>query len=321
MAKHGKQWRPPDLHVKHKLQGWVVWGVSIIRMELHMPKELLALCKWCLYVGASSPLEVLQNIPSSHIDAHKPIIRLPSQKGSSLTAFQACKSLPRRSWVKIKKHLLYEGDLGYVETSNEDTAIVIVMPRQWPYNIPKQSGKKMEFSVELARLGSHHLVPILSASGTDIGYSCGEQQYVYGLLRLSLAVDTLELVNLPHLDNLKYHMLTGIDRPFVEQTMWLFSAQFWKEKDKMEIWEGNLKGKEGRLGDVDWYKRTATILCDGDAFDCSLHELHRKFSVGDVVKIMVGPFSGEASHVTAVDEGNIIVVIMQENETSDDVSH
>ena len=216
---------------------------------------------------------------------------------------------------------MYEGDLGYVETSNEDTAIVIVMPRQWPYNIPKQSGKKMEFSVELAWLGSHHLVPILSASGTEIGYSCGEQQYVYGLLRLSLAVDTLELVNLPHLDNLKYHMLTGIDRPFVKQTMWLFSAQFWKEKDKMEIWEGNLKGKEGRLGDIDWYKRTATILCDRDAFDCSLHELHRKFSVGDVVKIMVGPFSGEASHVTAVDEGNIIVVIMQENGTSDDVSH
>ena len=208
-----------------------------------------------------------------------------------------------------------------METSDENNAVVIVTPRQRPYDIPEQSGERMEFSIELARLADLKLEAILSPSGAEIGFSCGEQQFVYGLLRLPLPLHSLELVELPHPDDIRYHVTADFDRQFVEQTLLLFSAQFWREKDKVEIKEGDLKGKTGTLGDIDWNKRTAIVLCDDDVFDCSLRELRRKFNVGDTVKVIAGPFSGETGHVVIVHEGTVVLVVLQQDGTPDNVSH
>ena len=93
-----------------------------------------------LYVEASSPLEVQKNLPSSHHRAHKEIVHLPLQEGTSLMVFKSRKTLPCWSWVHIKKSALYKGDVGYVELSDENTAIVLVAPRQRPYDITEQLG-------------------------------------------------------------------------------------------------------------------------------------------------------------------------------------
>jgi len=273
-----------------------------------------------LYVEASSPLEVRQNLPLSHLRAYKEIVLLLLQEGTSLKVYKSRKTLPGRSWVRIKQSALYKGDVGYVETSDENNAVVIVVPRQRPYDIPEQSGERMEFSIELARLADLELEAIVSPSGAEIGFSCGEQQFVYGLLRLPLPLHSLELVELPHPDDIRYHVMADFDRQFVEQTLLLFLAQFWREKDKVEIKEGDLKGKTGTLGDIDWNKQTAIVLCDDDVFDCSLRELRRKFNVGDAVKVIAGPFSGETGHVVIVHGGTVVLVVLQQDGTSDNVS-
>ena len=271
-----------------------------------------------LYVSATDPLEVRQNLPPSHCQVPKSIVLLPLEEGTSLATFKARKALPTRSWVRIKKSALYKGDVGYVETSDRDNAVIVVAPRQRPYDIPEQSGEKMEFDLELARLANLPVEPILSSIGTEIGHTCNRQQFVSGLLRLSLPVHALEVVDLPHPDDIKY--LAAANRTFVEETVHLFSAQFWREKDQVKIQEGDLKGKLGTLSSIHWDQRTAVVSCEEGAFDCSLRELRRHFKLGDAVRVIAGPFSGEAGYVVNVHDNSITLSLMQENGNSETMS-
>ena len=204
-----------------------------------------------------------------------------------------------------------------METSDQDNTVIVVAPWQRPYDIPEQSGKKMEFDVELARLADLPLEPILSSTGTEIGYTCNGQQFVSGFLRLSLPVHALEVVELPHPNDIKY--LTTANHTFVEETVHLFSTQFWREKDQVEIQEGDLKGKLRTLSSIHWDQRTTIVSCEG-VFDCSLRELRRHFKLGDTMRVIAGPFSGEAGYVVNVHDNSITLSLMQEDGNSETVS-
>ncbi|KAI6126952.1 hypothetical protein F5141DRAFT_1060595 [Pisolithus sp. B1] len=272
-----------------------------------------------VYVEASCPLEVQQNLPPSCSRSHKEITLLPPQEGTSIMAFRARQVLPTRSWVRIRKSM-YKGDIGYVEESaDSDAVVILVAPRQLPYDLPEESGESMRFDVELARMAGLDLVPILSPSGAEIGYSCDGQQFVHGLFQLTLPADTLEIVELPHPNDIRFHVAAGIDPYFVEETLNLFSAQFWREQDAVEIREGDLRGKKGALTNVDWHKRSAVVWCDDDAFECTLRELRRVFSLGDTLEIIAGPFCGETGYVVALHERTIVLVVMRPNQTSEDI--
>ena len=149
-------------------------------------------------------------------------------------------------------------------------------------------------------------------------FRSSRQQFVCGLLRLSLPVHTLELVELLHPDDIKYHAMAN--RALVKETVHLFLAQFWREKDQVEIQEGDLKGKLGTLHDIHWDQRTANVSCDEGAFDCSLCELRRHFKLGDTVRVIAGPFSGEAGYVVSVLDNLIVLSLMQEDKNSETVS-
>ncbi|KAI6103218.1 hypothetical protein EDD16DRAFT_1525216 [Pisolithus croceorrhizus] len=122
---------------------------------------------------------------------HKEIVLLPPQEGTSILVYKAWQVLPTQNWVWIKQSA-YKGDIGYVEESAESEAVVLVAPHQLPYDLPEESGKRTRFDIELVRLTDLDFVPILSPSGAEIGYSCSGQQFVHGLLRLTLPVNTLD---------------------------------------------------------------------------------------------------------------------------------
>ncbi|KAI6097056.1 hypothetical protein F5141DRAFT_1067339 [Pisolithus sp. B1] len=120
-----------------------------------------------VYMEASCPLKVQQNLPPSCSRSHKEITLLLPQEGTSIMAFRAWQVLPTRSWVQNRK-AMYKGDIGYVEENTESDAIIIlVAPHQLPYDLPKESGESMRFDVELARMAGLDLVPILSPSGAE----------------------------------------------------------------------------------------------------------------------------------------------------------
>ncbi|KAI6039485.1 hypothetical protein EDC04DRAFT_3007883 [Pisolithus marmoratus] len=187
-----------------------------------------------LYVEASCPLEVQQNLPPSHCRCHKDIVLLPPQEGMSIMVFKAQQILPTPNWVQIKKSA-YKGDLGYVTESTEGKAVMLIAPHQLPYDSLEESGERTRFDIELARVADLDLVPILASSGVEIGYSCDGHQFIHGLLRLPLLVNTLELVEVPHPDDIRFHTAAGIDPPFVKKMLNLFSAQFWQEWDIVEV--------------------------------------------------------------------------------------
>ncbi|KAI6168832.1 hypothetical protein EDD17DRAFT_1749163 [Pisolithus thermaeus] len=247
---------------------------------------------------------------------HKEIVLLPLQEGTSILVYKAQQVLPTRNWVWIKQSA-YKGDIGYVKESAESEAVVLVAPRQLPYDLPEESGERTRFDVELARLTDLDFVPILSPSGAEIGYSCSGQQFIHGLLRLTLPVNTLELVELPHPNDIRFHVAAGIDPSFVEETLNIFSSQLWQEHDSVQIREGDLRGKRGVLADVDLHKRSAVVLCDGDAFSCNLQELCRVFKIGDTVEVIAGPFCRETGYVVALHERTLVLIVMQPDKTSD----
>ena len=269
-----------------------------------------------LYVMAPSPSEVRNNLPVSHRTATKEITLLPPEEAPSLASFKARQTLPARVWVRIKKGL-YKGDIAFVERSNASEAVVVVAPRIRPYDLPQQKGEKDLFSSELATLAGLSLVPISSATGVDIGFTCGDQDFVYGLLRLSLPVDFLTLIELPHPDDISFHVMANFEQPTVEETIHLFSAQFWRECDIVEIRGGDLHGVRGSLVDVEWHKRTASLLPhtvkvqkggDDDksgVIHCSIPELRRVFRAGDAVKVTAGPRRGYTGHVIAAYGGKV----------------
>ena len=281
-----------------------------------------------LYVTASSPSEVRNNLPVSHRAAAKEIILLPPEEAPSLATFKARQTLPARVWVRIKKGL-YKGDIAFVERSNAREAVVVVAPRIRPYDLSEQKGQKDLFSSELATLAGLSLVPISSAAGVDIGFTCGDQDFVYGLLRLSLPVDFLTLIELPHPDDISFHMVAHFEQPTVEKTMRLFSVQFWREGDIVEIRRDDLHGVRGSLVDVEWHKRTASLLPHtvevqkeggndkNGVIHCSIPELRRVFKAGDTVKVIAGPRRGYTGHVILVYDGK---VTLQHDEQSLNVS-
>ena len=268
----------------------------------------------CLYVAGSNPAEVRNNIPPSHCYAVKEIVLLPPQEGPSLAIFKTRQMLPIRTWVRIKSGL-YKGDIRYIEHLDIAEAVVVVAPRKHPYDLPEQSGEKDIFCSELATLAGLPLVPISSAVGVDVGFTCGGQDFISGLLHLSLPVGSLTPVELPHPDDLAFHMITNFERSFVEETIHLFSAQFWREHDTVEVQGGDLHGARGSLVDIEWNKRSASLILHtlevqepgNNIIHCSIQELHRVFSSGDAVKVIAGPYRGYAGHVITSYDSKVIL--------------
>ncbi|KAI6116945.1 hypothetical protein EDD16DRAFT_1701719 [Pisolithus croceorrhizus] len=269
-----------------------------------------------LYMVGTCPAEVRNHLPPSHRHATKGIILLPPMEATSLSTFKAQQVLPIRTWVRIKKGL-YQGDVGFVETSNAIDVILVVAPRERPYDLPKQCSEKSLFSSELATLAGLALEPILSPAGVGIGFTCGGHDFIHGLLCLTVPAHSVTLVELPHPDDIAFHMITHFERSSVVKAVQLFSAQFWRELDTVKICEGELRGSRGSLIDVEWDKQTASVLfCSaegqegdignkGETIHCSIQELRRVFSTGDTVRVIAGPYRGHVGHVITAYDGII----------------
>ncbi|KAI5980995.1 hypothetical protein EDD15DRAFT_2380602 [Pisolithus albus] len=168
--------------------------------------------------------------------------------------------------------------------------------------IQGDSGEKTGFDVKLARIAKVDLVPLLSPGGAEIGYRCGEEEFIHGLLRLTLLVDTLEQVKLPHPDDIKFHTAADIDPPFVEEMLNLSQHNFGESRTWLRY--------ERRTS----WARGGYLLMSIGTNDPPV------FRIGDMVEIMAGPFcSEETSYVVAVHQRTIIVAIRQPDQTVENV--
>ncbi|KAI6025359.1 hypothetical protein PISMIDRAFT_641693 [Pisolithus microcarpus 441] len=208
---------------------------------------------------------------------------LPPIEATSLAAFKTQQTLPVQTWARINKGI-YKGDVGFVERSDQTDVVLVVAPRERPYDIPAQSGERSLFSSELAALAGLALEPIISPTGVEIGFVCDGHDFIHGLLRLTVPTRSVTLVELPYPDDIAFHMITDFERLVVEKTVHLFSAQFWRESDA---------GHEGDLGGK------------GDTIHSSIQDLRRVFSTGQAVRVIAGPYHGYVGHIVAAYGGTV----------------
>ncbi|KAI6119981.1 hypothetical protein EDD16DRAFT_1706160 [Pisolithus croceorrhizus] len=141
-----------------------------------------------LYIEASCPLKVQQSLPPSHCQSHKEIVLLPLQEGTLILVYKAQQVLPTRNWVWIKQSA-YKGDIGYIEESAESEAVVLVAPRQLPYDLPKESGKRTRFDIELEL---HRVFKIGDTVEVIAGPFCRETGYVVALHEHTLVLIVMQ---------------------------------------------------------------------------------------------------------------------------------
>ncbi|KAI6101989.1 hypothetical protein EDD16DRAFT_1525768, partial [Pisolithus croceorrhizus] len=246
---------------------------------------------------------------------HKEIVLLPLQEGTSILVYKAQQVLPTRNWVWIKQSA-YKGDIGYVKESAESEAVVLIAPRQLPYDLPEESGERTRFDVELARLTDLDFVPILSPSGAEIGYSCSGQQFIHGLLRLTLPVNTLDC-NLQELcrvfkigDTVEVIAGRSAEKQAMlslcmSSTLVLIVMQPDKTSDNGiiewigsdgEVWvfmHGKGKGKEDVLADEENPAPSQTVV--------AMNDKGYNVAVGDTVEVVRGQWRDSQGIVKAVD--------------------
>ena len=112
-------------------------------------------------------------------------------------------------WVWII-HGLYKNNVGYVLLSNGDKFEILLAPRERPYD--NDHGRRLLFDIEAARQAG------CSVEGTlDTGVvTCCCLIYQQGLLRRSFVKQILEVVEVPHPDDLAFHHLAGINPPLIQ---------------------------------------------------------------------------------------------------------
>ena len=202
---------------------------------------------------------------------------------------------------------LYKNDVGYMLLCNEDKVEILLVPRECPYD--NNHGRRLLFDIEAAcRAGC-------SVEGTlDTGaVTCGRLIYQQGLLHQSFVKQILEVVEVPHPDDLAFHHLASINPPLIQQTVALFSVQLWQEGDLVCILQGEFINTCGSVLAVDMQNKTATIKIDAEdglkgQYYFSISHLQRMHRRGDSVKVFVGPDKGAEGFVVALGDNLTIAV-------------
>ena len=103
----------------------------------------------------------------------------------------------------------------------------------------------------------------------------------------------LEVVEVPHPDDLALHSLVGINPPLVSRTIKMFSVQLWREGDLVRIIEGELCSSSGCIISIDLQSKSATIEININRglvnCSCLIFQLQHMYRHGDWVKIFAGP--------------------------------
>ena len=126
----------------------------------------------------------------------------------------------------------------------------------------------------------------------------------------------LEVVELPHPNDLAPHSLVGIDLPLVHQTVKLFSAQFWQEGDLVCLTEGELCNTSGPIISVDLQNKSTTIEFNSDKgltlqYSCPIPHLQCVYKCGDWVKVFAGSDRGTEGYVMSHATENLTMSVQQ----------
>ena len=123
-----------------------------------------------------------------------------------------------------------------------DTVNILVAPQECPYDNDR---RQILFDVGAAQqAGCAVTVEQLADLHTGI-VTCHGCIYHQGLLHQSFLKQMLEVVELPHPDDLAFHALAGIDLPLIHQAILMFLVQLWQKGDLVRVVAGEFADTTG----------------------------------------------------------------------------
>ncbi|KAG2129750.1 hypothetical protein DEU56DRAFT_915012 [Suillus clintonianus] len=247
-----------------------------------------------LYVVADSPKTICDSLPTSHSLSVKQCLRITDAEREAVegSLFQ----LPGPAWVKVK-HGPHRGYIGRVESQTESSVKVLIPPSRFPYPMPRGTRALLERS----RLPTDKIVSDIVRDNEVVGWTYEGQSYFMGLLLKDFLRDNLELLASPHIDDIRLHLESGWDKPFLKKTVVSFSMQFLRTGDWARVIGGSLRGELGQVISMDHAAGSASLdfTFDGrpEQIEVCLEDIERVFRVGDTVKVVAGPYLGLEGHV------------------------
>ncbi|KIM67432.1 hypothetical protein SCLCIDRAFT_20952 [Scleroderma citrinum Foug A] len=192
-------------------------------------------------------------------------------------------------WVQFKRGI-YKNDIGYVLSRDGDRVDILVAPQDCPYDSDLH---KLFFDADAARL---------------VEYT------------VTVEKQALEVVEVPHPNDLAFHSLVGINPSLVSQTIKIFSAQLWQEGDLVHVVEGELRNTPGHIISVDLENKSAAVEIDYRGlinYSCLIFKLQRVYKHGNSVKIFAGPEKGTSGCVLDHRGENLILTVSRHGEMTE----
>ena len=122
---------------------------------------------------------------------------------------------------------------------------------------------------------------VLCSIGKPLTMLVKDASYFASLLCLSLMRDSLNCMLIPHLDELLLYARARMDPFLAEESLVLFSSQFWVEGDIVCSSSTELLDQKATIVAVDLDQQSVTLLLDDQTYHCPLLEQHHVFYLGD----------------------------------------
>ncbi|KAG2155024.1 uncharacterized protein EDB93DRAFT_1102015 [Suillus bovinus] len=294
-------------------------ATEYIAEHLRSQKFSVSLSTWVagqLYIVADSPKTICEALPTSHSLAVKQCLRITEAECEAVegSLFQSLSP----AWVRIR-HSPHRGYIGKVESQTESSVKVLVPPLGFPYSMPQGTQALLDRS----RFPTNKAVSDIIRNGEVVGWTYEGQSYYMGLLLKDFHHNNLKLLASPHIDDIRLHLQSGWDKPFLKKTVVLFLMQFLRMGDWARVIEGPLHGESGQVILTDHTVGSASLKFAFDRcpeqIEVRFEGIEQVFRVGDTIKVVAGPYFGLEGHIIQMQEEIFDICQNISNKQSDSI--
>ncbi|KAG0697354.1 hypothetical protein DFH29DRAFT_878763 [Suillus ampliporus] len=254
-----------------------------------------------LYMVAESPQAIASTLPTSYELSVKDYFRISDKERAVVDRQRS--QLPSPGWVRITRGK-YKNATAYVtnlkstkESSSNPLVWVLVALQDFPYPMPKGSVVLLDRS----RLPAGKAVSDIIRDGEVVGCSYKGEEYYRGLLLKSFHRDLLDPVSTPHPDEIRLHIHSGWDTPFIKTTERAFSMEFLRVGDAARVITGEFGAEIGEVVSADHAFGSIRLeySIEGHKIqsEVQLQDVERVFWVGDTIRVVAGIYLGLEGHI------------------------
>ncbi|KAG6376546.1 hypothetical protein JVT61DRAFT_2542 [Boletus reticuloceps] len=191
-----------------------------------------------IYVEATSPLEIQNTCPPSHVSTIRSISRVPDEDRPLNLSLRP--SFRPRSWVRVLRGL-YKDNIAYLLSCEDNSCKVLIPPRCHPYDKPDGQEQQPPSASLFNEMEARNARCRVLTFDRDTGIvRCDGGEYHCGLLRRTYSMSSVETIEVPHPGHLSLLVESQIDAMLVKQSYLRFSIPFWKAGDLVRPKDGPL---------------------------------------------------------------------------------